>query len=233
MSVIFANDVDAWAKCDQQDKWIFNKLTVQELGEVNCGPRGIDVPKEGWYVVRPIVNLLGLGVGARMCYITPETTLDLIPDGHFWSEFHQGTHFSIDYQNFQPVFACVGIKAGGRKSHSFKFSRWYTVNPDDVHRFPQLIKQRLHGDYHTINIEFIDNKIVEVHLRANPDFSYIVGNELFYNKDVDIIDPITFDQFYNIGVDYRLNEVYDDIQQSIEPLINRYGFGIIYKPKVG
>ena len=47
----------------------FNKLWLAEqLGYV-CGPAGVDVPKPGVYVVRPIMNLDGMGAGARVCLL--------------------------------------------------------------------------------------------------------------------------------------------------------------------
>lgn len=156
-------DVDAWYRYPQYRQW-FNKLYVADLFGYRCGPAGIPVPERGSYVVRPIYNLAGMGVGAKLVYITP-ADLSLIPPGYFWVECFQGTHYSVDYV---------------RGEHGFTQLNCYTgVNdPDDLSRFYHWKKSdyqfRLPKDIATIdvpriNIEAIGDKIIEVHLRNGFD----------------------------------------------------------------
>ena len=66
-------DEEAWAKCNLEDLWIFDKLIVAKKSGHVCGPRGINVPKEGNYIVRPIVNIAGLSVQVKVVYLKDET----------------------------------------------------------------------------------------------------------------------------------------------------------------
>jgi len=156
-------DVDAWYRYPQYRQW-FNKLYVADLFGYCCGPAGIPVPECGNYVVRPIYNLAGMGVGAKLVYITPDD-LSLIPPGHFWVECFQGTHYSVDYV---------------RDEHGFSQSNCYTgVNdPDDLSRFYHwkrsdyqfcLPKEIANIDVPKINIEAIGDKVIEIHLRDGFD----------------------------------------------------------------
>ena len=46
--------------------WVYNKLTLAEKLEYVCGPAGIKVPKAGEYIIRPMMNLAGMGANAKI-----------------------------------------------------------------------------------------------------------------------------------------------------------------------
>ena len=56
--------------------WILDKLILSRKLKYNCGPVGLDVPR-GWYIVRPCVNMLGLGLGAQKVWLEKETCIFL------------------------------------------------------------------------------------------------------------------------------------------------------------
>ena len=88
-------DIAAWYKYPHYRKW-FNKLYVAERFSYNCGPAGIPVPESGEYIVRPIVNLAGMGIGARVMHLEENEVSEKIPAGYFWCEYFQGRHLSVD-----------------------------------------------------------------------------------------------------------------------------------------
>ena len=145
------------------DLWIFDKLIVSRKLNHVCGPAGVSVPCQGHYVVRPCVNLLGMGRGASIEWLTDNT--DHLPPGFFWQEIFVGRHLSIDYTNSVHIRCTEGIQPPGDLT---RFSRWYEVS--DTPPIPQLV-QDIVSRYQNVNIEMIGGQIIEIHLRGNLDFS--------------------------------------------------------------
>ena len=87
-------DEQAWLNCHEDDLWIFDKLILsRKLGYI-CGPKGLEVPEPGRYIVRPAVNTSGMGEGARIQFLAKST--NHLPPGSFWCEVFTGRHLSID-----------------------------------------------------------------------------------------------------------------------------------------
>lgn len=164
-NINIVTDFDAWAYADHRDLWVFDKLIVARKAGHICGPRGMRVPRPGVYVVRPTMNLHGMGVGARKVYLTGST--DELNPGEFWCETFEGEHLSIDYRGANPVLQVRGIYDHTRPLQ--RFTHWQKV--DTVIPLPQMLIWMCLR-YKNINCEFIGGKLIEVHLRANPDFVY-------------------------------------------------------------
>ena len=161
-------DDEAWISCHKDDLWIFDKCILSTKLGYNCGPADMWVPEPGIYIVRPCVNLAGMGRGAEFRHIEKETTE--LPPGHFWCEIFEGRQLSVDFNlNKQSRTYEQGLTTEGiREFHEplWKFNKWTKV--DDLVEFP-LILTELKGDYDCINCEFIGDKLIEVHLRPNED----------------------------------------------------------------
>lgn len=158
-----------WLAAELDHLWVFDKLIVSRKAGHLCGPRGMSVPKPDFYMVRPISNFEGMGLGARKVWIE-NSTMDLHP-GEFWCEFFTGDHISVDYHLYEPVLIVKGTPHP-KTPHS-KFIKWEKVETP----IPQpgfLGKIPLY--YNTINCEFIGGRLIEIHLRGNPDFIY--GNSI-------------------------------------------------------
>lgn len=172
-------DYLAWKNVDDDDAWIFDKLLLaRELGYV-CGPVGVDVDQPGWYIARPCVNFMGLGLGAQKVWLEDDT--DHLPLGHFWCEYFEGRHLSIDYVYGKQELTVEGFKSPDTYT---KWQRWVRVD-DVIHLPPSL--QFLKKKYSHINVEMIDGKVIEVHLRVNPDFDEDV-NEIIPVWEGELID---------------------------------------------
>ena len=151
-----------WKSIDPNDIWVMDKLILSRKLKYNSGPVGLDVPQPGFYIVRPCVNMLGLGLGAQKVWIEKETMH--LPVGHFWCEFFEGDHYSVDYFEGKQML-CVQ----GRKPED-TFTKWKDWRRDDKKfAFPTILTQLIHHHPWT-NCEFIGGKLIEVHLRRNEDF---------------------------------------------------------------
>ena len=70
-----------WQNPNPDTMWVTDKLILASKMGYKCGPAGIDVPESGDYIVRPVVNAYGLGIGAKKMFIEQTTTH--IPPGFF------------------------------------------------------------------------------------------------------------------------------------------------------
>jgi len=160
----------SWRNAHLDDLWVFDKLIVSRKLGYNCGPVGLDVPMPGNYIVRPCVNIPGMGRGAEITHIEKETLS--LPTGYFWCELFNGRHISVDYREGKQVLAVEGF----RKSHElWRFSKWQKL--DEEFSLPPIFND-LTKRYEHVNVEYIDGKVIEVHFRHNPDFVY--GNTVAY-----------------------------------------------------
>jgi len=176
-------EVLAWYKANPEDLWIFDKLILAKRLGYTCGPVGTIVPKPGEYIVRPCVNVPGMGRGAKITYIEYDT-LDH-PDCHpgfFWCEVFYGRHISVDYYDGVQTLTVEGTRDHG--APPWRFIKWQKV--DDILPLPEILLP-LKSKYKCINIEYIDGKPIEVHLRHNPDFVH--GNSIAIPVWQDQIDP--------------------------------------------
>jgi len=159
------DDAYAYRWCHERDRWLFNKLAVAEYMGYLCGPGGVPVPHDGEYVVRPIYNIRGMGAGAHFDFITEDNDV-AVPPGYFWCERFPGYEvLSVDYNFYgQPIRARRGRL---RNNDPQRFDRWTELHVSDLDLPPFPIP--LHGQYSTVNAEFMGDKVVEVHLRSDPD----------------------------------------------------------------
>lgn len=63
-------EVRAWKNCHPDDLWIFDKLLLNKKFNYLCGPGCVPAPKADFYIVRPVMNLYGMGVGAEIKWLT-------------------------------------------------------------------------------------------------------------------------------------------------------------------
>ena len=100
-------DFQAWDAYPQH-RWVFNKLEVALKLGYRAGPACVPLPKTKntlfKAIVRPIYNLYGMGISAKVKTFRPMIDNELIinhgliPPGHFWCEYFDGAHYSIDYK---------------------------------------------------------------------------------------------------------------------------------------
>lgn len=161
----FLDTKEEWENIHPEDLWVYNKLILNtRLGHL-CGPTGVPVPYPGHYIVRPSINLLGMGRFARVEWIDKDT--EHFHPAEFWCEVFKGPHYSVDYQNKIPKLTVLGER--NEDEDLYKWKKWSKV--DTVIEFPSILNS-LVGNYDWINCEFVENRLIEVHFRQNPDFRY-------------------------------------------------------------
>ncbi len=165
----FLNGNEEWDYIHSSDLWIYNKLFLSRILGYNCGPAGTDVPKSDFYIVRPSFNLMGMGRFARKEWIDNNT--DYLHPAEFWCEIFEGDHLSVDFHHQRSELVILGTR--DENDPLYKWKKWEKV--DLKVDFPPILKE-LKGNYEWINCEFINNYLIEVHFRRNPDFRY--GNSV-------------------------------------------------------
>ena len=178
---------DEWNSIHPQDTWVYNKLFLnQSLGHL-CGPTGCPVPYPGHYIVRPCINLLGMGRYSRMEWIYKST--DDYHPAEFWCEVFEGKHLSVDFRNKQSELVILGEREDG--GPLYKWKKWTKI--DYKVSFPEILND-LYGNYEWINCEFIGNHLIEVHFRRNPDFRYgnTVAIPVWNGEKIDKMNNFTY-----------------------------------------
>lgn len=164
-------ETKAWLSTEAEHLWVMDKLILARTMGYICGPTGLNVPYPGEYIVRPCVNMLGLGLGAQKVFL--EQSTDHLPLGHFWCEWFDGEHYSVDYFWGQQELAVEGIK------NKDTFTQWdLWIRKDKSFPFPDEL-ELVSLSVPWINCEFINGKLIEVHLRRNQDFSFLENQQEF------------------------------------------------------
>lgn len=159
------DDISAWKLVRPDDLWIFDKLILSKKLGYTCGPKGVPVPRPGRYVIRPCVNVMGMGRGAYIADLQDST--ESIPDGTFWCEEFLGDHLSVDYYQGKQVLAVKGVRSGRNLD---RWDRWEKVSLlRPIPKIAEVLVER----YNWLNVEYIGDKVIEIHLRYNPDFSFL------------------------------------------------------------
>jgi len=150
-----------WRTIKPDDIWFMDKLILSRKLGYKCGPTGLDVDEPGYYCVRPCVNMLGLGLSTQKVWLDKSTMH--LPVGHFWCEWFEGDHLSVDYRFGKQELTVQGFR--GLQT----FTRWDAwVKVDAEVPLPTILYNQTWREY--INCEFIGNKLIEVHFRRNEDF---------------------------------------------------------------
>lgn len=205
------NDIEAYQSYPHLRHW-YNKLWLSEQLGYTCGPASIAPTISGIYIIRPIMNLSGMGVGAKKIWIDAGD-YSKVPPGYFWCEWFDGDQYSVTYQwqdyhiGWKPISCWKGIKEDHNLS---KFSKWIKT---DFYPPINILFHEL-ADLEKINIEYIEDKIIEVHLRTSPDPDY---NELIpvWKGDEEVVDKYT-----KMGYSYIIS--YDDAEGFLD--LPRVGF---------
>jgi len=154
-----------WVSTHSYDLWVYNKLQVSRVLGYECGPAGLAVPRPDFYIVRPCINFMGMSRHARIEYLEGDT--EHIHPAEFWCEVFEGEHISVDYYKGQQELTVKGVR--DPQDPLYKWKKWYKV--DRVIPLPKVFEE-VSQRYDWLNCEYIDGKLIEIHLRGNPNFNY-------------------------------------------------------------
>jgi len=196
---MFLDDTDMFNKIHVDDLWIYDKLILsKKLGYI-CGPHGADVPRFGKYIVRPCVNFMGMGRGAHFTFFW-KSSENKMPEGSFWCEVFKGRHLSVDYINQKQHLCVEGIK-NKNETNLWRWLKW--IKTEDKIPLPSILKS-LRKKYKYINCEFIDGKLIEIHLRLNVDWQLLPhAQEIVPLFKGDIVVPPLEDYEFIKSKDYK------------------------------
>ena len=132
------DSAEEWNQIHNEDLWVYNKLILSRVLGYTCGPCGVSVPKPDFYVIRPSMNLLGMGRFSRIEWI--EHSTDHLHPSEFWCEVFEGEYLSIDYYQKISHLVVRGIK--NKKNPLWKWDRWEKTNKNI--EFPPIL-EKLNG----------------------------------------------------------------------------------------
>ena len=194
---------------------LYNKLDLSLRLGYTCGPAGVPVPKTAEYVVRPIINLSGMGATSYIQKIKKDIDHD-VPLGYFWCEMFTGDHISINYSwrkgELYPLNAVQGFNS---KDELYRFSSWKRLPEIPNYDLPDWITETMGA--HKLNIEFIDGKIIEMHGRHGMDFPENATEIVPVWKDTEAEQHV----FYHNTKDWIFKPNYEDAD------------GILDNPRLG
>ena len=190
------NDVDVWNFIEPDDLWIYDKLILARKQNYYCGPAGTSPIKPGEYIVRPCVNFLMMGHGAKVEKIHQYGHKIDVPPGYFWCERFYGRHLSFDFHYGKQVLAVEGFKNDPNRLD--RFSKWQKC--EEQLTLPDFLVT-IAEKYEWLNVECIGDKIIEVHLRYNDDFE---------GHSAKTIVPIWRENFYRSECGDRIGFILED-----------------------
>jgi hypothetical protein len=156
-------------------RWVYNKLLVAQSQGLGCAPHGVR-PPEFPVFSKPIINLQGMGVGSRVLPDLAHYERHLTP-GHFWMTLLEGEHVSSD------IAVVLGRPrwwrhCRGRPAAQGTFDHWVI----EAGRRPELeaylegwVRQHLGSYTGMLNLESIDGRIIEAHLRVADQWPDLYG----------------------------------------------------------
>ena len=155
--------------------WVYNKQILSAYTKNMAHELSLELPRHSEYpvIVKPKVNLLGMGRAAKVCY--SESMLPEDRKGLIWQKYLRGLHTSTDYVleygRVLAQFAFIGAKD---KNDSFLL---FASTPLSHSLPPRLLKD-LANYRGVLNAEYIGGSLIEAHLRPSVQFFDICGGLL-------------------------------------------------------
>lgn len=173
-------DRDSYHQLPQADRWIMNKLSLAELLGHVCGPIGTRPASSVEVIVRPALNIYGMGRGGFYDYDEwPFAAWDRVPNanpGYFWCEMFHGRHTYTGFVDDVAMHCSYSEEVTLQTNQ-----RWEGV--EDLAEAPAL-PAVLQGISKYLFVEAIGGKIIEVSPRLS-----LQGARQKYIDEYKLIDP--------------------------------------------
>ena len=167
-------DSDAW-EWNPKHRWLYDKIAVAVSQGLAAGPHGTRPPSFPVFS-KPIINLKGMGIGARIICSEEDYDRSYTP-GHMWMPLLEGPHVSSDVA-VVGCEACWWRHARGFPNGEGTFDHW-RIFPDRDRRLEARLEawvnDHLAGYSGMVNIETIGGTIIEVHLRVTDQWPDLYG----------------------------------------------------------
>ena len=176
---IAVSDAAAW-RLNPVHRHVYDKLAIalaQGLLAAPCGvmPMDLGVAVDAPVFVKPIINLAGMSLGAgvvRADQVKPQP-------GFFWTELLRGEHLSSDcLLRDGELLMTIHTLASAEKDH--ERALWWRVGvelPGQDALLKAWLRTALPGYTGLCNLETIDGRVIEAHLRGSNGFFDLYGAE--------------------------------------------------------
>lgn len=170
-------DKELMAWCDEEainmypkHSWVYDKQLLSNSAGLTCHDLEKELPKHFPVIVKPRQNLDGL---SKDCYVA--TSEDEIEDfkGFIAQELVQGPQFSADFICIDGQVKCFFAFQAHKSAYGE--IKLFSATPFFSALVQQDIARILKGYTGAGNVEFIGNKIIELHLRPSLQFYDICG----------------------------------------------------------
>jgi hypothetical protein len=158
---------------------LFNKLEIALSQGLHAAPAAVNPLYEGYYISRPIYNFYGMGIGAKKFWYSEDMynkmlNNDIVPPGHFWCEWIQGDHISVDFHR-NPKSGIFYTRSTWQGKH---------YSSDNLTRFSSWtrLENKLHPYDIKLNLPWNDEKVTAINLEIKG--SYIIEAHLRLGNDV-------------------------------------------------
>jgi len=186
---VAVSDAAAWS-LNPRHRRVYDKLAIaldQQLPAAPCGvsPMDLGLAPEQRVFVKPITNLAGLSLGASSCRADQ---VEPTP-GHFWCEYLSGAQTSSDclVRDGRVLWTAHTLAADQRDQQR---PIWWRVGVP-LPRWEPFIADWVQAwlpDYTGLcNLEMIDGRVIEAHLRGSNNFFDLYG-ESFIAAWVTLVD---------------------------------------------
>ena len=157
-----ANDSDAYQMFSKYNI-VYNKLEIAKTQGLDCNPFPIE-PKRFPIISKPIINLMGMGLKAKKVKNKKEFSIESF-SGNFWCEFINGDHHAWDLivRNGEIIYHTCFF--GKKSRHLGLFNYWQQIEKDLFPNIKMIIKKYFSDFTGHVNMETLDDKVIEVHLR--------------------------------------------------------------------
>jgi hypothetical protein len=161
---LYKDDLEAWAAYPDH-RWVYDRLAVSTGSPCDILPTAFPV------IVKPVINLSGMGLGATVVYNLQEYSELGAMAGFMWSPLYSGRHVSTDCVVAAGELSwsaqALGICDGPRR-----FAAWFLgeVYPDEMDIVARFVAEKLPRYAGALNIETVGGNIIEVHLRLTQDW---------------------------------------------------------------
>ena len=186
---IAVSDAAAW-RLNPSHRHVYDKLAValgQGMLAAPCGvsPMDLGVAPRQRVFVKPITNLAGMSIDARVVRADEVMAWP----GLFWSELLQGQHVSTDGLLLDGEVKLL-VHTLASEQQDQQRALWWRVGvslPEHDAPVRQWLQAQLPGYTGLCNLERIDGRVIEAHLRGSNGFFDFYGSE-FIRSWVRLVD---------------------------------------------
>jgi len=245
--IIPNNDLEAWEMYPEYN-FIYNKMFICKFQNIKHYPMPI-YPNKYPIVIKPIINLMGMGLNAIKINNDNEFEKHL-NNNHFWSEYFEGEHLSWDIILKKGQINFLSSFKGYKNKIFGAFNYWELIKNKKLPIIiNELVKTHLSDYTGCLNVETIDNNMIECHLRIGDadqlpkDYLRLIYlnyidkkmdikleiSKLKLNHDIYLV-PV----WQKINENHNLDEIYDYLIDKWEnDIINNDDIKMYYFDKPG